>query len=173
MHFSDVPDSATKEGMYLGQESNAMMDCTSLKELFMAIACRQDKNRLKKLMTENEAYRNIDSETAEVIGVMVGMKSQVVKQKEEGTGVNMCEALKGLLEDSKAEGRTEGRAEGKGEGETLKLISLVRKKYLKGKSLEVIADEVEESPEVIEPILALVKEYPEYTNEEIYQRMNE
>ena len=161
MHFSDVPDSATKEGMYLGQESNAMMDCTSLKELFMAIACRQDKNRLKKLMTENEAYRNIDSETAEVIGVMVGMKSQVVKQKKEGTGVNMCEALKGLLEDSK------------GEGETLKLISLVHKKYLKGKSLEVIADEVEESPEVIEPILALVKEYPEDTNEEIYQRINE
>ena len=77
------------------------------------------------------------------------------------------------MEDSKAEGRTEGRAEGKGAGETLKLISQVRKKYLKGKSLEVIADEVEESPEVIEPILALVEEYPEDTNEEIYQRMNE
>lgn len=141
---------------------------TSLKELFMAIACRQDKNKLKKLMAENEAYQNIDSETAEAIGVMVGMKSQVVKQKKEGTGVNMCEALKGLLDDSKAEGRIEG----KGEGETLKLISQVRKKYLKGKSLEVIADEVEESPEVIEPILALVREYPEDTNEEIYQRMN-
>lgn len=153
----------------MGQENDAMMDCTSLKELFMAIACRQDKNKLKKLMAENEAYRNIDSETAEVIGVMVGMKSQVVKQKKEGTGVNMCEALKGLLEDSKAEGRIEG----KGEGETLKLISQVRKKYLKRKSLEIIADEVEESPEVIEPILALVKEYPEDTNEEIYQRMNE
>ena len=143
-----------------------------LKELFMAIACRDNKGKLKKLMAENESYRNIDSETAEVIGVMVGMKSQVVKQKEEGTGVNMCEALKGLLEDSKAEGRAEGKAEGKSEGETLKLISLVRKKYLKGKSLEVIADEVEESPEVIEPILALIRRYTNDTNEEIYQRMN-
>ena len=97
------------------------------------------------------------------------MMDYLVKQKKEGTGVNMCEALKGLLDDSKAEGRIEG----KGEGETLKLISQVRKKYLKGKSLEIIADEVEESPEVIEPILALVREYPEDTNEEIYQRMNE
>ncbi|MBQ8233675.1 MAG: hypothetical protein IJZ34_17395 [Lachnospiraceae bacterium] len=72
----------------------------------------------------------------------------------------MCEALRGMLEDSRSE------------GETIKLISQVRKKYLKGKSLEVIADEVEESPEVIEPILALVTQYPEDTNEEIYQRMN-
>ena len=72
----------------------------------------------------------------------------------------MCEALKGLLEDSK------------GEGETLKLISQVQKKFLKGKTLEVIADEVEESPEVIEPILALVKQYTDDTNEEIYQRLN-
>ena len=52
------------------------------------------------------------------------------------------------------------------------MISQVRKKYLKGKSLDIIADEVEESPEVIAPILALVEEYPEDTNDEIYQRMN-
>ena len=127
---------------------------------FMAIACREDKDKLKKLVAENESYQNMDSETAEVMGVMVGMKSQVAKQKKEGDGVNMCEALRGMLEDSRSE------------GETIKLISQVRKKYLKGKSLEVIADEVEESPEVIEPILALVTQYPEDTNEEIYQRMN-
>ena len=131
-----------------------------LKELFMAIACREDKDKLKKLMAENESYQNMDSETAEVMGVMVGMKKPVAKQKEEGKGVNMCEALRGMLEDSKVEGKT------------LNLISQVRKKYLKRKPLEVIADEVEEAPEVIEPILSLVKQYPEDTNEEIYQRMN-
>ena len=89
------------------------------------------------------------------------MKSQVAKQKKEGDGVNMCEALRGMLEDSRSE------------GETIKLISQVRKKYLKGKSLEVIADEVEESTEVIKPILSLVQQYPEDTNEEIYQQMNQ
>ena len=132
-----------------------------LKELFMAIACREDKDKLKKLISENKSYQNMDSETAEVMGVMVGMKKSLVKPKEEGESVNMCEALRGMLEDSRSE------------GETIKLISQVRKKYLKGKSLEVIADEVEESPEVIEPILALVTQYPEDTNEKIYQRMNQ
>ena len=34
MHFSDVPDSATKEGMYLGQESDAMMDYLDDNERF-------------------------------------------------------------------------------------------------------------------------------------------
>lgn len=127
----------------------------------MAIACREDKDKLKKLISENKSYQNMDSETAEVMGVMVGMKKSLVKPKEEGESVNMCEALRGMLEDSRSE------------GETIKLISQVRKKYLKGKSLEVIADEVEESPEVIEPILALVTQYPEDTNEKIYQRMNQ
>ncbi|MBQ8232274.1 MAG: hypothetical protein IJZ34_10180, partial [Lachnospiraceae bacterium] len=135
-----------------------------LRELFMAIACREDKDKLKKLVAENESYQNMDCETAEVMGVIVGMKKSLVKPKEEGEGVNMCEALRGMLEDSKAEGRSEGK--------TLILISQVRKKYLKGKPLEVIADEAEEAPEVIAPILALVTQYPEDTNEEIYQRMN-
>ena len=122
------------------------------------------QNKLKKLISENKSYQNMDSETAEVMGVMVGMKKSLLKPKEEGEGINMCEALRGMLEDSKAEGRSEGK--------TLILISQVQKKYLKGKPLEVIADEAEESPEVIVPILALVQQYPENTNEEIYQRMN-
>ena len=97
---------------------------------------------------------------------MVGMKSQVVNQKEEGKGVNMCEALRGMLEDSRVEGREEGREE----GDALRLIGQVQRKYRKGKALVVIADEVEESPEVIEPILELVRQYPEESSEDIYQR---
>ena len=138
-----------------------------LKELFMAIACRDDKGKLKKLIAENESYRNMDSETAEVMGVMVGMKSDFVQQHEEEDGVNMCEALRGLLEDS----RNEGLAEGQGKGATLRLISLVQKKYRKGKALAVIADEAEEAPEVIRPILDLVMQYPDESCEGIYQQM--
>ncbi len=134
-----------------------------LRELFRAMACREDKEKMMRLIEENEAYQNIDSETAEVIGVMVGMKIQVDKHKKEGNTVNMCEALRGIVEDSKAEG--------KGEGDALRLISLVQKKYRKGKGLEVIADEAEETSEVIQPILELVMQHPDESAEEIYQRM--
>ena len=136
-----------------------------LKELFMVLACRQDKGRLRKLITENEIYQKLDSETADVIGVMVGMKKQVKAQKKEGNEVNMCEALRDLVNDSKMEGKAEGTS--------LYLISMVQAKYRKGKSLEVIADETEETPEVILPILSLVTQYPTESKEEIYGRLQQ
>ena len=146
----------------------------------MVIACREDKDKLKKLIAENESYQNMDSETAEVMGVMVGMKRDFVQQHKEEDGVNMCGALRGLLEDSRNEGltegltagRAEGLSEGQGKGDTLRLISLVQKKYRKGKALVVIADEAEEAPEVIQPILELVMQYPDESAEDIYQRMH-
>ena len=136
-----------------------------LKELFMVLACRQDKGKLRKLITENEIYQKLDSETANVIGVMVGMQKQVKAQKKEGNEVNMCEALRDLVNDSKMEGKAEGTS--------LYLISMVQAKYRKGKSLKVIADETEETPEVIRPILSLVTQYPTESKEEIYGRLQQ
>ena len=140
-----------------------------LKELFMVLACRQDKGRLRKLITENEIYQKLDSETADVIGVMVGMQKQVNAQKKEGNEVNMCEALRDLVNDSKMEGMAEGMAQ----GTSLHLISMVQAKYRKGKSLVVIADETEETPDVIRPILSLVTQYPSESKEEIYERLQQ
>ena len=144
-----------------------------LKELFMVLACRQDKGKLRKLITENEIYQKLDSETADVIGVMVGMKKQVKAQKKEGNEVNMCEALRDLVNDSKMEGKAEGLAQGMAQGTSLYLISMVQAKYRKGKSLEVIADETEETSEVIRPILSLVTQYPTESKEEIYGRLQQ
>ena len=142
-----------------------------LKELFMVLACRQDKGKLRKLITENEIYQKLDSETANVIGVMVGMQKQVKAQKKEGNEVNMCEALRDLVNDSKMEGKAEGLAQGMAQGTSLYLISMVQAKYRKGKSLKVIADETEETLEVIRPILSLVTQYPTESKEEIYGRL--
>ena len=144
-----------------------------LKELFMVLACRQDKGKLRKLITEKEIYQKLDSETANVIGVMVGMQKQVKAQKKEGNEVNMCEALRDLVNDSKMEGKAEGLAQGMAQGTSLYLISMVQAKYRKGKSLEVIADETEETSEVIRPILSLVTQYPTESKEEIYGRLQQ
>ena len=120
--------------------------------------------RLKILAIENQG--DIDYTMPWRHRVMVGMKSQVVNQKEEGKGVNMCEALRGMLEDSWVEGRDDGREV----GDAVRLFGQVQRMYRKGIALVVIADEVEESPEVIEPILELVRQYPEESSEDIYQR---
>ena len=57
-------------------------------------------------------------------------------------------------------------------GETLKLIMLVQKKARKGDSIAKIADDLVEDEIVISPIYKMVKEYPEDTERDIYQRLN-
>ena len=56
----------------------------------------------------------------------------------------MCEALLELMEDELKEKKEEGRQE--------QLQLLISKKIAKGKSLEQIADELEETIEVISPL---------------------
>ena len=57
-------------------------------------------------------------------------------------------------------------------GETLKLIMMVQKKIKKGDSIAKIADDLVEDEIVISPIYKMVKEYPEDTERDIYQRLN-
>ena len=56
--------------------------------------------------------------------------------------------------------------------ETLKLIMMVQKKIKKGDSIAKIADGLVEDEIVISPIYKMVKEYPEDTERDIYQRLN-
>ena len=56
-------------------------------------------------------------------------------------------------------------------GETLKLIMMVQKKIKKGDSIAKIADDLVEDEIVISPIYKMVKEYPEDTERDIYQRL--
>ena len=67
---------------------------------------------------------------------------------------------KGRLE-GRMEGRLEGRLEGRMEGRETTLMSLIQKKLAKGKFLDQIADELEETVEIIQPLY-----------EQILQEMN-
>ena len=60
------------------------------------------------------------------------------------------------LEEGRAEGRAAGHAEGRVEGRVKSWIELVYKKVQKGKSLDIIVDELEEEIEVIKPIYEVV-----------------
>ena len=68
--------------------------------------------------------------------------------------------------------REEGLEEGREIGESLKLISQIQKKIQKSKALEVIADEIEETPDSIRPIYDLIKLYPDKSAEEILELSN-
>lgn len=70
------------------------------------------------------------------------------------------------------QGELNGKIEGKIEGEYVKLIKLVCKKLDKHKSIEEIADDLEEDIATITPICEIAKTYaPNYNFEEIYKKL--
>lgn len=73
-------------------------------------------------------------------------------------------------EEGKEEGKEEGRAEGKVEGEVRKLLSQICRKLKKGKSLEQIADELDEDISEIQPLYEMCLPFaPDYDAERIYE----
>lgn len=56
-------------------------------------------------------------------------------------------------------------------GERIKLISLVLKKAKRGLKPEVIAETLEEDPEVVERICEVINKYPDLKAEELYEQI--
>ncbi len=100
------------------------------------IKVSEDKEALAELIQDNEAFQHLDREAVMVINACTKMNLQLEKDEEEGT-VNMCKAI----EDMKADSRKEGR-------DSL-LKEKVKKKLIKGKSMEQIAEELEEEVDTI------------------------
>lgn len=127
---------------------------------FIRLIYKQDYEKI------NKHYNNksIDTELALVIGAVTksqGIIDQALKSEKEGVQMQMCRGLQaleqrgmeaGLAAGHKA-GLAAGRTEGIASGKKELLKQQVQKKLAKGKSLEVIADELEEDVSTIQPII--------------------
>lgn len=87
--------------------------------------------------------------------------------------INKAEVCKMLLtEYDEAEAQELFKNEGRDEGSTKRLIELICKKLEKGKSIETIADEVEETVESIKPICNIAEKHaPDYDVDAIYDEL--
>ena len=75
-------------------------------------------------------------------------------------------------EEGRIEGREEGREEGRTEGEIAKLVSLVYRKAVKGKTPEAIAEDLEEEFGEVRRIYDVVVKYiPDYDPEKILEEL--
>lgn len=121
-----------------------------------------DKLRHKNLIAKHR-------ETWYAIGVMKNDQRYIdyidsIQNDENKGDIAMCEILDYFENKGKLEGQTEG--------ERKKLISLVCKKVSKGKTLSIIADELEETEDNISPIYEIVKSHaPEFDIETIYKEL--
>ena len=111
---------------------------------------------MKEIIEKDKSgYEEMDVESAELIEVLTKTKG-----KRNGGTVNMCKAF----EDHYKSGIIQGQSI----GETLKLINLIIKKISKSKSLEAIADELEEKPEDIQQLYNVAYENQNLSADEIY-----
>ena len=129
---------------------------TDLKQIFNFIRCSRDGAKLEELVSSDSAYQNMDEAAYDVITAFTHAKelARIKPEYKEGGKIDMCEGIRQLIEQGKSEGRSEGISIGKNEGRNDKIKELITKKLSKGKSIPTIADELEESVEVIEHFIA-------------------
>jgi predicted transposase/invertase (TIGR01784 family) len=111
---------------------------STLKEVLSFIKYSMDKEKLQELVENDEVFRHMGRAEYEVINTCTNSNLKVDKVKED---LDMCQAIREMMEDAKTEGREEGS------------ISATKKMtlnlYKMGLPLEQIAEAAKESVEVI------------------------
>lgn len=100
---------------------------TDLKEFFLAMQCRQDRGKLKRLL-QSEGFQNLTPETELAIAAHLNVKRLVRRIEKEG--VSMCKAFEELMQEERKNGKKEGIEKGLEKG--------IRKGERKGKREERI-----------------------------------
>ena len=115
-----------------------------LQVIFGLLKCRKDKKKLRQYVEDNQKFfKSVDEDTGVAISSFINSESVMnkLKNQNEGGKVNMCKAM----EDWAAEERAEGREEN--------LVNLIRKKLEKGKDIATIAEEIEETEDVVRQLM--------------------
>ena len=107
---------------------------TDLRQLFRAMNCRKDKQKLTELMGD-KLYSHLNEDTWDAIAVMTD-NAALLQNKEafrntygNQEGFNMCQALQELMQDERNEGRIEGRNEGKIEDQKIVIRNMINRGY--------------------------------------------
>lgn len=138
--------------------------------IFGMLKYRGNVDELRNYTNQHRSFfLNIDIETCYAVETLLNsnevFRTMLDKNKTKG-GVNMCKALDDLY--------LMGEIKGEIKGNTKTKISLVCRKIIKNKPVDVIADELEEDISVIKPIYDIAIECsPDYDCEKIYKLLQE
>ncbi len=115
---------------------------TDLKQVFDIIRYAKDKDKIKKLIKEEPAYRHMSKDAYEVIATFTKSKELMeMEEKWEGEKIDMCKALQDWAAEEREEGREEGRM--------AILFCLVKDKLL---TMEIAAERANVSMEKFEEL---------------------
>lgn len=155
LEFTDIPDNLRElipnykiNVISIRDIKDTSVFKTDLRHVLDFLRYARDKNKLKELVENEPYYKSMDEEAYDVVVNYANVK-KLVEVKDEYKNMegrmNMCTAIKEMMEDSKSEGRMEGRME--------MLERQVQAKLARHESIEKIADDLVESVEVIQQIV--------------------
>lgn len=91
---------------------------TDVKQVFDFIRCSGDRKALAELVRNDKSFQSMEEDAYEVVTRYV-KADELIQVKDEYRGkdgkVNMCQALKELIEEGRVEGRASGLADGRKE----------------------------------------------------------
>ena len=141
---------------FLMEEKEIHRFQTDLKQVFLMIRYQNDKEKMKQILSEDNAFRHLPWITATLIQSVTGMNIPITVSEEGGT-VNMCKAIEDMRAEAKTEGIIEGRKEGRAEGredgmiQTFKILSRLGLPY--SDTVRILAEENRTDSETIRTIL--------------------
>ena len=86
---------------------------TDVKHVLKIVRIGNDKNRLKDLLSNDKAFRNIDRDSAIAINTFTNLNLTIPENQEV---VDVCKAVEEWRQEEREEGRVEGHAEGRAVG---------------------------------------------------------
>lgn len=116
LDFADIPEEMRglignyRINLLEVRKINPAVFKTDLKQVFNFVRNAEDKVKLKELVQSDPAYLKMEEDAYETVAAFTGTEEFAVAKQQymEGGKVNMCRAIKEMLEDSRMEGREEG-----------------------------------------------------------------
>ena len=137
---------------------------SDLQLIFGMLRYKEKKDELHKYMNANGAYfKNVNQETYQAIRELLHSEKElkgIISDGKRKGNVNMCKALEDLYNSGvnlgMEKGMEKGIEKGMEKGAEAKLLEQIEKKLMKGKSVEKIAEELEETIDRICNLMALL-----------------
>lgn len=158
LDFSDIDEELKKyvsnhtiHFIHIDEITNLKNFKTEIRHTIGLYNYRNNLDKFQDYIKENkQELSHLDTETLFTISNLISEKklSTLQSENEEQEETNMCKAL----DDMRKLARMEGKLEGKNEHTK----ELIQKKLAKGKSISMIADELEETVEEIERFLKVM-----------------
>ena len=121
-----------------------------LQVILTMLKYRKDKDGLRNYVNENKQFfQKVDHETSQAMKAFLNMKHIPGETENKEETINMCKAIQEMYDDGVRDGMQQGRDD--------LLKEKVKRKLQKQKSLEQIADELEEDVRVIRKIIKEVQ----------------